>query len=106
MVFKAPMHAQASGIKSTFVWSRIWLFTYVIDNFNKKYDGNNGFVLGEKSCKHGYKANLQFFWSHCEYARCALQKFGQVHGADRNERTLMYQESEMQNSSTFSTISA
>ena len=55
MVFKAPMHAQASGIKSTFVWSRIWLFTYVIDNLNKKYDGDEGFVLGEKkSCKQGY----------------------------------------------------
>ena len=51
MVFKAPMHAQASGIKSTFVWSRIWLFTYVIDNLNKKYDGDEGFVLGEKKSK-------------------------------------------------------
>ena len=48
MVFKAPMHAQASGIKSTFVWSCIWLFTSLIDILNKKYDGDEFYVLGEK----------------------------------------------------------
>ena len=64
MVFKAPMHAQASGIKSTFVWSRIWLFTYVIDNLNKKYDGDEGFVLGEKN-----RVNKDIWNIECEFTK-------------------------------------
>jgi hypothetical protein len=81
------------------------LIVYVIDNLNKKYEGDPGFVLGKKSCKQGYSKHwmriYKVFDPIVNMLAVLYKKFGQAHGADRNERTLMYQESEMQNSSTF-----